>query len=155
MSTAFSPSPTSHGCRRSSPRAGSRRLRLRRSCPPARGPESVKRIIAAGNRIAFKPYIYGGGHGRWDDNGYDCSGSVSYALHGAGLLKVSRDSTGFESFGQSGYGKWVSIFANAGHVYMMVAGLRFDTSGASNGGSRWQSDTRPPSGYVIRHPRGL
>jgi peptidoglycan hydrolase-like protein with peptidoglycan-binding domain len=122
---------------------------------PANAPQAVKDIIAAGNEIASKPYRYGGGHGRWKDSGYDCSGSVSYALHGAGLVGVSRDSTGFESYGQKGYGKWVTVFANAGHAYMVVAGLRFDTSGLSSDGTRWHADKRSPSGYVIRHPRNL
>ncbi|MCW2966716.1 MAG: hypothetical protein JWM71_488 [Solirubrobacteraceae bacterium] len=122
---------------------------------PADAPQAVKDIIAAGNAIASKPYHYGGGHGKWNDTGYDCSGSVSYALHGAGLLKVSRDSTGFESFGSAGYGKWVTIYANAGHAWMMVAGLRFDTSGLSSAGSRWQTAKRSISGYVVRHPTGL
>jgi peptidoglycan hydrolase-like protein with peptidoglycan-binding domain len=122
---------------------------------PADAPQAVKDIIAAGNRIASKPYHYGGGHGKWEDSGYDCSGSVSYALHGAGLIQVSRDSTGFESFGQKGYGQWVTIYANAGHAWMMVAGLRFDTSGLSSAGSRWQTATRSTKGYVVRHPAGL
>ncbi|MDX6664946.1 MAG: hypothetical protein QOG68_1152 [Solirubrobacteraceae bacterium] len=122
---------------------------------PADAPEAVKAIIRAGNRIASKPYHYGGGHGHWNDTGYDCSGSVSYALHFAGLLKVSRDSTGFESYGSKGYGQWVTIYANGGHAWMMVAGLRFDTSGLSSAGSRWQTATRSVSGYVIRHPNGL
>ncbi len=118
-------------------------------------PQVVKDMIAAGNRIASKPYVYGGGHGRWNDAGYDCSGSLSYALHGAGLLKISRDSTGFESYGKAGYGRWVTIFANGGHTFMMVAGLRFDTSGASAAGSRWQTAKRSKAGYIIRHPAGL
>jgi cell wall-associated NlpC family hydrolase len=122
---------------------------------PADAPEVVKQIIAAGNEIATKPYRYGGGHGRWNDTGYDCSGSISYALHGAGLLQTARDSSGFESFGESGRGQWVSIYANAGHAYMVVAGLRFDTSGRSRTGSRWQSASRSSSGYVVRHPAGL
>jgi peptidoglycan hydrolase-like protein with peptidoglycan-binding domain len=122
---------------------------------PADAPQAVKDIIAAGNRIASKPYRYGGGHGNWNDSGYDCSGSISYALHFAGLLQVSRDSTGFESYGKTGYGRWVTIYANGGHAWMMVAGLRFDTSGLSSAGSRWQSERRSVSGYVIRHPDGL
>src|SRR3954447_10742625 len=122
---------------------------------PADAPDVVKQIIAGGNQIASKPYVYGGGHGHWKDRGYDCSGSVSYALHAAGLLKVSRDSTGFEHFGASGPGKWVTIYANGGHAWMIVAGLRFDTSGLSSAGSRWQSAHRSISGYVIRHPNGL
>lgn len=122
---------------------------------PSDAPEVVKEIIAAGNEIATKPYRYGGGHGRWNDTGYDCSGSVSYALHGAGLLQTARDSSGLETFGESGRGQWVSIYANAGHAYMVVAGLRFDTSGRSRAGTRWQSASRSSSGYVVRHPAGL
>jgi cell wall-associated NlpC family hydrolase len=122
---------------------------------PADAPQVVKDIITGGNRIASKPYVYGGGHGRWKDNGYDCSGSVSYALHYAGLLKVSRDSTGLESFGAQGPGQWVTIYANSGHTFMIVAGLRFDTSGASAAGTRWQDAKRSVSGYVVRHPVGL
>jgi peptidoglycan hydrolase-like protein with peptidoglycan-binding domain len=123
---------------------------------PSNAPQEVKDIIAAGNRIYDKPYKYGGGHGKWKDSGYDCSGSVSYALHGAGLLKRPRDSTGFESYGAAGLGNWVTIYANSGHAYMVVAGLRFDTSGAkSRGGSRWTDEMRSSSGYVSRHPVGL
>ncbi|MFL5844974.1 MAG: peptidoglycan-binding protein [Solirubrobacteraceae bacterium] len=117
---------------------------------PSDAPQVVKDIIAAGNEIASKPYRYGGGHGRWKDTGYDCSGSVSYALHGGGLLNTQLDSTSFERWGKAGYGKWITIFANSGHAYMVVAGLRFDTSGANP--SRWQAAKRSPSGYVIRHP---
>jgi peptidoglycan hydrolase-like protein with peptidoglycan-binding domain len=122
---------------------------------PASAPEAVKQIILHGNEIAFKPYVYGGGHGEWFDRGYDCSGSVSYALHFAGLLKTSLDSTGFESYGSAGRGTWVTVYANAGHAYMEVAGLRFDTSAAKGGGSRWTDEPRSSSGYVIRHPQGL
>jgi cell wall-associated NlpC family hydrolase len=123
---------------------------------PADAPEEVKDIIAAGNKIYNKPYKYGGGHGKWKDSGYDCSGSVSYALHGAGLLKHALDSTGFESWASAGLGSWVTVYANSGHAYMVVAGLRFDTSGASSrGGSRWTDEERSSSGYVARHPAGL
>jgi peptidoglycan hydrolase-like protein with peptidoglycan-binding domain len=120
---------------------------------PADAPAAVKGVIAAGNRIATKPYVYGGGHGTWDDNGYDCSGSVSYALHGGGLVSTQLDSTGFESYGSRGNGRWITVYANAGHAFMVVAGLRFDTSGASP--SRWQSDMRSGAGYVVRHPSGF
>lgn len=122
---------------------------------PADAPQVIKDIIAAGNEIASKPYKYGGGHGKWDDTGYDCSGSVSYALHGANLLDASLDSTGFESWGRSGPGHWVTIYANSGHAFMVVAGLRFDTSGATKANTRWQADMRSSSGYVVRHPSGL
>jgi peptidoglycan hydrolase-like protein with peptidoglycan-binding domain len=122
---------------------------------PQNAPDAVKQIIAAGNVIAKKPYRYGGGHGRWNDTGYDCSGSVSYALHGAGLLNTQLTSGEFASWGSAGAGQWVTIYANSGHVYMMVAGLRFDTSGASSAGSRWQNRSRSTSGYTVRHPTGL
>jgi peptidoglycan hydrolase-like protein with peptidoglycan-binding domain len=122
---------------------------------PANAPDAVKQIIAAGNIIAKKPYRYGGGHGRWNDSGYDCSGSVSYALHGAQLLNTQLTSGQFERWGVAGAGQWVTIYANSGHVYMMVAGLRFDTSGATAAGSRWQTTMRSTSGYVVRHPDGL
>jgi peptidoglycan hydrolase-like protein with peptidoglycan-binding domain len=122
---------------------------------PQNAPEAVKQIIAAGNAIAKKPYRYGGGHGRWNDSGYDCSGSVSYALHGAGLLNTQLTSGDFERWGAAGAGQWVTIYANSGHVYMLVAGLRFDTSGLSSDGSRWHTSSRSASGYVVRHPNGL
>ena len=122
---------------------------------PAGAPAGVLAIIAAGNEIATKPYKYGGGHGTFEDSGYDCSGSVSYALHGANLLTVARDSTGLESFGQAGPGQWVTIYGKSSHAYMVVAGLRFDTSGRSKGGTRWQADMRSSDGYVVRHPVGL
>ncbi len=122
---------------------------------PANAPDAVKQIIAAGNKIAKTPYIYGGGHGKWDDKGYDCSGSVSYALHGAKLLDQSMPSGGFMNWGESGPGQWVTIYANEGHMYMVVAGLRFDTSGAKQDGTRWHATDRPTKGYVVRHPKGL
>jgi peptidoglycan hydrolase-like protein with peptidoglycan-binding domain len=122
---------------------------------PASAPQAIKEIIAAGNTIAHKPYRYGGGHGRWNDSGYDCSGSVSYALHGAGLLNTQLTSGEFESWGAAGAGQWVTIYANGGHVFMTVAGLRFDTSGLSSDGTRWHTSSRSSSGYVVRHPNGL
>jgi cell wall-associated NlpC family hydrolase len=122
---------------------------------PASAPEAVKAIIAAGNEIATKPYKYGGGHQRWNDSGYDCSGSVSYALHGAGLLDTPLDSTGFMSWGESGAGEWVTIYAHGSHAYMVVAGLRFDTSARRQTGNRWTETTRSESGYRVRHPEGL
>jgi cell wall-associated NlpC family hydrolase len=124
---------------------------------PRRGglPSRVRSIIAAGDRIAGKPYKYGGGHGRWEDTGYDCSGSVSYALHGAGLLSSALTSGDFMSWGSPGPGRWVTIYASPGHVYMVVAGRRFDTTGRDESGSRWQASARSDAGYVIRHPPGL
>ena len=122
---------------------------------PALAPPVVQAVIAAGNKIAHKPYIYGGGHGRWEDAGYDCSGSVSYALHGAGLLEQSMPSGGFMNWGEAGPGQWITIYAHGGHMYMVVAGLRFDTSGRTRAGTRWQADMRPTRGYSVRHPAGL
>ena len=118
-------------------------------------PLRVRRIIAAGDRIAGKPYKYGGGHATWNDSGYDCSGSVSYALHGAGLLDSALTSGGFMSWGAPGKGRWVTIYANSGHVYMVVNGRRFDTTGRDESGSRWQSRKRSAAGYTVRHPPGL
>jgi peptidoglycan hydrolase-like protein with peptidoglycan-binding domain len=122
---------------------------------PAGAPPQVAQIIAAGNQIASKPYKYGGGHGKWDDTGYDCSGSVSFALHGAGLLDEALPSGSFTSWGDPGPGQWVTIYANGGHMYMVVAGLRFDTSGRSNHNTRWQTEQRSSDGYTVRHPTGL
>jgi hypothetical protein len=122
---------------------------------PESAPEEVKAIIAAGNEIATKPYKYGGGHGRWKDTGYDCSGSMSYALHGAGLLDEALDSTGFMSWGEAGKGTWVTTYAHGSHSYMIVAGLRFDTSGRSTDGTRWHTKMRSARGYTVRHPEGL
>ena len=122
---------------------------------PASAPEAVKTMIAAGNEIHDKPYKYGGGHGRWNDTGYDCSGSMSYVLHAAGLLDQALDSTGFMSWGDAGKGQWVTNYANSGHSYMVIAGLRFDTSGRADDGSRWDTEMRSASGYTIRHPTGL
>jgi len=104
-----------------------------------------------------KPYRYGGGHAKWEDSGYDCSGSVSYALHGAGLLSISKDSTDFESYGDSGPGQWITVYANSGHAYAVVAGLRFDTgfNDSTSSGPKWSTKMRPPGGYVVRHPDGF
>jgi hypothetical protein len=123
--------------------------------PPASAPRAVVQIIRAGNAIARTPYKYGGGHGVWRDGGYDCSGSVSYALHGAGLLGVALDSSGLAAFGEPGPGRWVSVMGNPGHAYMVVAGLRFDTTSSNQTGNRWTSRMRSPAGYAVRHPAGL
>jgi peptidoglycan hydrolase-like protein with peptidoglycan-binding domain len=124
---------------------------------PASAPGVVKRVIAAANRIAFKPYIYGGGHASWNSPGYDCSGSVSYALHGGGLIWYPEDSSELESYGAANLGKWMTLYTNAGHVYMHLDGLWFDTAaqqwGSYGRGDRW-SRTRieGSSGYMMRHP---
>jgi cell wall-associated NlpC family hydrolase len=123
--------------------------------PPLEAPEEVKQIIEAGNIIARSPYVWGGGHGKWLDKGYDCSGSVSFALAAAGLLEGPMASGPLMSWGEPGKGKWVTIYTHPGHVFMVVAGIRFDTSGQRVTGSRWQNAMRSTSGFVARHPAGL
>jgi hypothetical protein len=123
---------------------------------PASAPQEVQDAIAAANRIAGKPYKYGGGHGRWSDSGYDCSGAMSYALHGAGLLSRPLTSGDFVSWGRRGKGSWITIYANGGHGFLVIAGLRFDTGWNNAGrGPRWSEEMRPTDGYVVRHPSGL
>jgi cell wall-associated NlpC family hydrolase len=111
--------------------------------------------IAAANSIATLPYVWGGGHGSFESAGYDCSGSVSYVLHAALALTSPEDSAGLETYGAPGPGRWITIYANAGHAFMTLGGLRFDTAGLSSTGSRWQSLSFDPTGYVVRHPVGL
>jgi peptidoglycan hydrolase-like protein with peptidoglycan-binding domain len=115
----------------------------------------LRRAVAAGNRIAFKPYIYGGGHGSFRAAGYDCSGSVSYVLHGMGRLDTPMDSGELMSYGKPGPGRYVTIYANSGHAFMVINGRRYDTSGRSSSGSRWGPGRRSTAGYVARHPSGL
>ncbi|MFN2615849.1 MAG: hypothetical protein ABR581_01860 [Thermoleophilaceae bacterium] len=119
---------------------------------PADAPDVVKRVILAANEIAKFPYKWGGGHGSWRDSGYDCSGSVSFALAGAGLLDRPLASGNFVSWGADGPGDWITIYANSGHIFMVVAGLRFDTSGQGRAGTRWQDAARSTGGFAVRHP---
>ena len=127
----------------------------RTALAPAGAPSPVVGAIAAANRIVGKPYRYGGGHGSFEDSGYDCSGTVSYALRGAGLLDAPRASSGLTAFGADGAGRWITVYANAGHAYVVIAGLRLDTSGSGGAGPRWHPEPRSSSGYVARHPAGL
>jgi cell wall-associated NlpC family hydrolase len=122
---------------------------------PANAPRAVKLVIKAGNAIARTPYRWGGGHAGWSDTGYDCSGSVSYALYGAGLLRSPLASGGFVRWGEEGPGEWITIYTNPGHMFMMVAGLRFDTSGRGDRGTRWQEAPRSTAGFTVRHFPGL
>jgi cell wall-associated NlpC family hydrolase len=122
---------------------------------PKGAPRRVALVVAAANEIATKPYKWGGGHGAWKDSGYDCSGSVSYALAGARLLNRPLDSSGFMRYGSRGSGSWISVYSNPGHMFMTVAGFRFDTSGQSAAGTRWQRGTRSTAGFTVRHPPGL
>jgi hypothetical protein len=131
------------------------RLVRGRAIAPTNAPPVVKRVIAAANHIRTLPYIWGGGHGRWQDAGYDCSGAVSYALHGGRLLTTPLTSGSFESWGEAGAGRWITVYANAGHAYMVVGGWRFDTSALSSGGTRWTTAMRSSAGFVARHPPGL
>lgn len=122
---------------------------------PRSAPAAVKRAIAAGNRLQGKPYKWGGGHGRQLDSGYDCSGTVSYVLREAGLMKGSLPSSGYFSYGKKGEGKWITLYIRKGHVFMTVAGLRLDTGGPSGrSGPRWKPETRQSKGHVMRHPKG-
>jgi hypothetical protein len=124
---------------------------------PESAPTAVQHAVNAGNRINGKPYIYGGGHKKIEDKGYDCSGTVSYVLYHAGLLDSPAASDEFRSFGEKGKGEWITIYAKRGHVFMVVAGLRLDTGYHENGrdGPKWSTSPRPAKGYVMRHPAGL
>jgi cell wall-associated NlpC family hydrolase len=127
---------------------------------PPSAPARVADVINAANQVARKPYVYGGGHGRlagetFIDTAYDCSGSVSFALAAAGLIKRPMDSTALARYGRPGPGRWITIYATGGHAWMTVAGLRFDTSGRSSGGSRWQPAARTVAGFTVRHPPGM
>ena len=122
---------------------------------PPGAPAAVAQVIAAGNAIATLPYIYGGGHASFHADGYDCSGSVSYALAAAGLVSSPMVSGGFETWGDPGPGRWITVYANAGHVWMEVAGWRFDTVALAEGGTRWSRGGGEFAGFVVRHPPGL
>jgi peptidoglycan hydrolase CwlO-like protein len=120
---------------------------------PASAPAAIQAAISAANAIATTPYIWGGGHGSFESSGYDCSGAVSYALHGGGFLESPLDSTGLETWGEAGPGKWITVYANAEHAWMMIAGLAFDTVGGP--GPRWHSSpVDSPEGFIARHPSG-
>jgi peptidoglycan hydrolase CwlO-like protein len=122
---------------------------------PASAPAVIKAAVRAGNQIRSTPYIWGGGHGSFEDDGYDCSGAVSYAMNGGGLLDSPIDSGGFTAWGSPGGGNWITVYANFGHVYVVIAGLRFDTSMTGGNGPRWSTTMRSPSGFVARHPDGF
>jgi hypothetical protein len=131
---------------------------LRRGCAeaPPKAPQEVRKAIHAGNQIAGLPYQYGGGHGRERGRGYDCSGAASYILREAGLLNGTYTSADFRGFGESGGGKWITLYARKGHVFLSVAGLRFDTGWTpQREGPQWTTQSRPAEGMILRHPRGL
>ena len=126
-----------------------------RAIAPADAPAAVKKVIAAANKIRTKPYIYGGGHGRWWDAGYDCSGAVSFALHGGSLIDTPMPSGSLAGWGSGGKGRWITVYANGGHAYAVIAGVRWDTSGnEGETGPRWHTDLRDNVGFAARHPAG-
>ncbi len=126
--------------------------------PPADAPPQVVAAIEAANQIRDYPYVWGGGHGSFEDSGYDCSGAVSYALNGGGFLSSPLDSTGLSYWGESGEGSWITVYANSGHTYVVIAGLRWDTSGTGGSGPSWSTSLDgylDPSAYTVRHPAGF
>ena len=135
------------------------RLRGNLALAPANAPLSVKRAIWAANELRTKPYRYGGGHRSFNDSGYDCSATVSYALAGAGLVSVPLSSTELRVYGSRGQGKWITVYARNGHAYAVIAGLRLDTTSPHNPSHRWaprwQPTSRMPYGFEVRHPIGL
>jgi len=126
---------------------------------PANAPRAVKRAIWAANQLRLKPYRYGGGHASFHDNGYDCSGTVSYALGGAGLISSPLNSSDFRRYGERGQGRWITVYARNGHTFAVIAGLRLDTTPGDSSryrwAPRWQRSTRGPAGFEVRHPVGL
>jgi cell wall-associated NlpC family hydrolase len=122
---------------------------------PAGAPAAVRRALRAGNRLQGKPYRFGGGHQRWEDDAYDCSGASSYALRGIGGLRGPLDSSGFMKWGVAGPGRWITTYANPNHMYVIIAGLRLDTGSGGEKGPRWRTTPRPPGAFTARHPAGL
>jgi hypothetical protein len=126
-----------------------------RAVPAANTPRRIKEVIWAGNRIRRKPYVWGGGHGSWEDNGYDCSGAVSYALHGGDFVSHPRDSSGFMHWGRNGRGRWITVYANGSHAYAVIAGLRWDTSNVPGSGPGWSTNMQDGNGpFAVRHFNG-
>jgi hypothetical protein len=148
--------PASAGVARTSATCGAT-LVDGQAVPPPNAPAAVNAAIAAANHIAGRPYVWGGGHRSWTTHGYDCSGAVGFALHGAGLLETTMVSGQLAYWGLGGTGRWITVYANAEHVYMIVAGLRFDTRDDLPGvsGPRWHTEPVVPRGFAVRHPAGL
>ena len=148
--------PASTGAVRTSATCGATLLDGQ-AIPPPNAPASVKAVIAAANHIAGRPYVWGGGHSSWSTRGYDCSGAVGYALHAAALLETTMVSGQLVYWGLSGVGRWISVYANDEHVYMVIAGLRFDTRDDPPGvsGPRWHTERVDPRKFAVRHPIGL
>jgi hypothetical protein len=152
----YSCSPASAGVPRTSATCGAT-LVDGQAVPPPGAPPAVKAAIVAANHIAGRPYVWGGGHLSWTTRGYDCSGAVGFALHGAGLLDTTMVSGQLAYWGLGGTGSWITVYANAEHVYMVIAGLRFDTRDDLPGvsGPRWHTERVEPRGFAARHPAGL
>lgn len=126
-----------------------------RAIAPPDAPPRIKRVIAWANKIRKKPYIYGGGHRRFFDRGYDCSGAVSFGLRGGRFVRSPMPSTGYFRWGSPGEGRWITVYTHSGHAYMVVAGLRFDTSMTGGNGPRWSEEMRSSAGFRARHPAGF
>ena len=144
---AATPAPTSPGTATLLPNGKAK-------APPG-APAAVRRALRAGNRLQGKPYRFGGGHQRWEDDAYDCSGASSYALRGIGGLDSPLDSSGFMKWGLAGTGRWITTYANPNHMYVIIAGLRLDTGSGGEKGPRWRTTPRPPGNFTARHPAGL
>jgi len=161
LSNCGSVDPRNHGYgySYSQPSSGSRVTLVNgRAVAPVNAPRAVKRAVAAGNALQRYPYRMGGGHARMNDSGYDCSGTVSYVLRNAGLMNGAMPSKGFRSYGKRGKGRWISVYARSGHVFMTIGGLRLDARGSSRGymgGPRWLAKPRSSRGFSVRHPAGL
>ena len=151
MASAFPPSgPTVSG--------SAARLRYGMAAAPEDAPAAVKRAIWAANQLHSKPYRFGGGHASFRDNGYDCSGTVSYALGGAGLIPSPMSSSDFRRYGQRGQGRWITVYARNGHTFAVIGGLRLDTTDFRRGGDvgpRWYNEGRDLRGFQARHPAGM
>lgn len=135
-----------------SPKKEAKRAKLigRKLVPPKNAPRRIKKVILAANKITNKPYIYGGGHGSFYDRGYDCSGAVSFALHGGNFLRRPLTSGSLMSWGKAGRGRWLTVFSHSGHAFLLVAGWRFDTSGTGGKGPRWHRDMTSTRGFKAR-----
>lgn len=148
--------PVPEGATRTAANCGASLVAGEAFAPPG-APDAVRQVIAAANQIRHRPYVWGGGHSGWLSHGYDCSGAVSYALHGGGLLDLTMVSGQLASWGEAGPGRWITVYANAQHVFMVVAGLRFDTRGDRPGlsGPRWHRAWVDPRKFAARHPPTL
>jgi peptidoglycan hydrolase CwlO-like protein len=153
INAASAPAPVSSAPAPLSPGESAEYISENQASVPEGAPPAVQGAIEAANAIATTPYIWGGGHGSFESSGYDCSGAVSYALHGGGFLESPLDSTGLETWGEAGAGKWITVYANSGHAWMIIAGLAFDTVGGP--GPRWHSSpVDSTEGFIARHPPG-